>query len=814
MISRTRSESADEARTPVGPEGHPLRTVLPSSPGETALEDSSSDDARSSPRRPRPPTESVNLNERFVETVQEEEEDESEDNRDSDFDAELGGDDDTSSNWDSTDYGQPPTISSLVLLSSLYCRVPTQVTAKDGSKVSCVCGKTTDLCKRHADKIAKGAYRGNEGYYVSMNDPARGFQGHGKLAFFYTSEQYQELRRKENAEMRTLLAAQEDNFSDGDEEALDLAREARVSFGSSVEILEPPVISPTAAVEAARKNLEARTGGRTKQRKAVTPPDSTKSTNESRFYGLEDNTQRRWIFHDFSKVRECLEDYGFHLKEVFNTSLEATQWKNRHEEVKDDTDRFNAMFGKPSSTHASTKKAKATSRPPRPGNGDPSSSSSGQASSNSDSSVSSLDKRRKKKHPKDRKKGKPVRPSRRPAGSSGPSSSDDSSSEESSSDSSHSYSRSRKKQAPKSSKKSARAKRKKRHSRQSKTSGADASIGNKKHIHEMAITGRKIDKAMGPEDFRTKDTTELYNAAADIAAIPGMLGVNRSLDEDARNTTEMAATLIATAVGNGRRSIHDSMWQGARRNALDQIKDREGLFSFVKAVDKDKEAAFEKQDQAIQTLLFHRHYSETSIDEYLRNGLLPRITRESFRCYSNLLSTIRQLAFDHGTLWEGGPAKAMLDYHSFKLLQARRHALSRKMLVLRTYAYLRDAESKSFYNESMTEGLWDRLAVLTEKVHDAPVHESPGTANPDPKKDPAGNGQLKKKVSEGTPKCSHCRSAAVHKALKIDPARTLCPFLELSQADARKAAVTACAAHKESGGAFKDCCQAALESFQ
>jgi hypothetical protein len=140
----------------------------------------------------------------------------------------------------------------------------------------------------------------------------------------------------------------------------------------------------------------------------------------------------------------------------------------------------------------------------------------------------------------------------------------------------------------------------------------------------------------------------------------------------------------------------------------------------------------------------------------------------------------------------------MLDFHAFKLLQARRHALSQKMLILRMYAYLRDAESKSFYNESMTEGLWDHLALLTEQVQEppAPDHHGSGAA------------------SEGAPKCSHCYSATIHKHLKIDPARTSCPFLELPQTDARKAAGTTCAAYKDNGGTFQECCQAALESFK
>jgi hypothetical protein len=55
----------------------------------------------------------------------------------------------------------------------------------------------------------------------------------------------------------------------------------------------------------------------------------------------------------------------------------------------------------------------------------------------------------------------------------------------------------------------------------------------------------------------------------------------------------------------------------------------------------------------------------------------------------------------------------MLQFHSDRLLQIRQNALSRKALILQTYTYLRDASAKSFYHESMTESLWDRLADLS-----------------------------------------------------------------------------------------------------
>jgi hypothetical protein len=109
-------------------------------------------------------------------------------------------------------------------------------------------------------------------------------------------------------------------------------------------------------------------------------------------------------------------------------------------------------------------------------------------------------------------------------------------------------------------------------------SGADPLAGNKKYIYNLPVTGLEIDKAIGPKDLRKKDCVELYYAAVDITALPGMLGSNRNLDdtlEDARNSNEMAATLIASAVGRGKHSgsVHDSLWQSNQRHALSQIKD-------------------------------------------------------------------------------------------------------------------------------------------------------------------------------------------------------------------------------------------------
>jgi hypothetical protein len=135
----------------------------------------------------------TDINKDFLVTVKAEDasdgdvEDTEDDWNNSNCHAEMGCDDESASDWDPTDYGQCPESNSLVYLGMLRCKIPTQVKAKNGSKLSCVCGKLQAGCKRHEEKISQGAYRGQIGYYIAMSDPARGFQGHRKLAFFYTN---------------------------------------------------------------------------------------------------------------------------------------------------------------------------------------------------------------------------------------------------------------------------------------------------------------------------------------------------------------------------------------------------------------------------------------------------------------------------------------------------------------------------------------------------------------------------------------------------------------------------------------------------
>lgn len=110
----------------------------------------------------------------------------------------------------------PPDLTDLILLNHLKCRVPTQITGKGGVKEPCTCGQLTSDCHRHARHHFSGRYCHVEGYYQRMT-PGHGFQNHGKVCLFYTTDQVNALRQKELDEMTNLVGGLRDGGNTDEE---------------------------------------------------------------------------------------------------------------------------------------------------------------------------------------------------------------------------------------------------------------------------------------------------------------------------------------------------------------------------------------------------------------------------------------------------------------------------------------------------------------------------------------------------------------------------------------------------------------------
>jgi hypothetical protein len=105
----------------------------------------------------------------------------------------------------------------------------------------------------------------------------------------------------------------------------------------------------------------------------------------------------------------------------------------------------------------------------------------------------------------------------------------------------------------------------------------------------------------------------------------------------------------------------------------------------------------------------------------------------------------------------------MLSFHSEKLIEIRQFAVSRKQLILQVYTYLRDAQAKDFYHESMAGAIWERIGSLQ-------------MATP-----PQNTGS-----DQG--KCSWCVSKDLHKLFNISGQRNLCPLKPLTDKNKAKEA--------------------------
>jgi hypothetical protein len=217
----------------------------------------------------------------------------------------------------------------------------------------------------------------------------------------------------------------------------------------------------------------------------------------------------------------------------------------------------------------------------------------------------------------------------------------------------------------------------------------------------MSINGLKIDEAVAPNSLRRSDHGLMYTAAVDVPSLPGGWNSNKWVSEEMFQESQKIAQLTSTILASTNKlkgmEVQDTSWNSTNRHRMGKVKTRGDLLEFVRKLRLSRKAAFMQEGNLIQHFLYQRHYSGHYIREYVRSSLLCILTARSFKNFFDLGGAIHQLAYDY-PLWDGGPAKAMLSFHSDKLLEIRQFAVSRKQLILQVYTYLQDAHAKDYYH--------------------------------------------------------------------------------------------------------------------
>lgn len=242
----------------------------------------------------------------------------------------------------------------------------------------------------------------------------------------------------------------------------------------------------------------------------------------------------------------------------------------------------------------------------------------------------------------------------------------------------------------------------------------------------------EMDEIMLPLDTPQGEADDYYDCASDILALPGGYKSWDRTDED----ESMAAAMYAMA--QGARQVHLHGRFGAKKNnALGQIKATTDLPEFIENVTETHESAEEVMTSQLTRQMFSAGHDQDSIEDYLTNGVLPRVVRDTYKYYLQFLTVLTGYVnkAPSGQPWEDTVAHLLLKHHAEKLGLIRETSATYRDMVLRNYTYLREQGRTNFWNEKLS-----RKAVM----HSATLANQPASSS--------------KKSQEGTSadKCPTC----------------------------------------------------------
>lgn len=270
----------------------------------------------------------------------------------------------------------------------------------------------------------------------------------------------------------------------------------------------------------------------------------------------------------------------------------------------------------------------------------------------------------------------------------------------------------------------------------------------------------ELDGILLPAEVEGKEGRDaMFECATDVLALPGAYRRSDGGADgyDADNTG--AEAMIAMMLNRRETGLHLD-FRATKKNALKQIKKRGDVRDFLERVQEAYEEQEGTQISQFTYVMDGMGFGAEETQRYCLEGLLPRIVRDTYSAYVSLITTIAGYTTDvsEGD-WDRSLPYHMVKHHSDKLGLIRAQSASYRELVLRNYAYMRNAKKDAFYNNKLNRSLWALQAA-------------PST--------PQGN---KGGLAGGTgdkPKCSTCQKTNLH------PASSPCPLASLNPSERSK----------------------------
>ena len=264
-----------------------------------------------------------------------------------------------------------------------------------------------------------------------------------------------------------------------------------------------------------------------------------------------------------------------------------------------------------------------------------------------------------------------------------------------------------------------------------------------------------------------KDREEFADLLLDIPHLPGMYYNGNEAGELTEVIGELKGVGDAIVSATKNRKIKtqlNTQWSNERRTALLKVTNEDQLLDMIDRISTGEKPAFKKQTYAIHGFMRRCRYNEAEIQEYLRDGLWPRIIEDTFKWNMEFLEQVRRITTKH-KMW-GGLAQAMIKHHGRKLADIRNYAVDYRLYLLEVYVYFREGRKDKFQSPAIQEALWrSPPPQITE------IHEERQDGN-----NPTGR-------NTG---CAHCKSKALHESMGVGLGQSNCPLKEVPRNQARQ----------------------------
>jgi hypothetical protein len=297
------------------------------------------------------------------------------------------------------------------------------------------------------------------------------------------------------------------------------------------------------------------------------------------------------------------------------------------------------------------------------------------------------------------------------------------------------------------------------------TSQVDKSEGTRNEVFGVPVTAPDLLEQLCPGIDSPEIRTELAQATIDASSLPGTYSPSDSSLDFAALTGAFQDMQRSTT---SKAPVRDTQYKSAGRNALSKVTTVVKLHEITTKIHKIKSSVVDGMGTDMRSTLSELYWPEAQVEMFLLVGRLPLMSRMSVDLFGQLLMNFQRISFKQDAGWER--AKVDLDYFAEALQDIRTAASSRLSLIVKTYAFLRDAVASGFSNAQLT----DARHTHTMKMLSALSHPTSGT--------PRAN-------THGENLCPHCQQADLH-PLGKSLGNSLCCFSSLPRTKARQAART------------------------